>query len=181
MNRLWVRLSLIFGGFVLISALLVLVGARLLVNERVVNSALTEYRRGFNDLADHLGRHYKRNKNWDNVESLMEGAQAMTFLWPGPRPLLILVDEDNKIVYPPEWSNRDISSDESRFRRRIEVDDKTIAHLIVRPNIRAEFDNANRFNNNNSGNGDRDNRRPFGPSGPPGPPGIPFWNCLWVR
>lgn len=169
MNRLWVRLSLIFGGFVLISALIVLAGARLLVNERVINSALTEYRRGFNDLADHLGRHYKRNKNWDDVDSLMEGAQAMTFLWPGPRPLLILVDEDDNIVYPPQWRNRDISADEARFRRRIEVDGKTIAHLVVRPNIRAELSNA-RLLDNNATNTERANRRPPGPLGPPGPP-----------
>ena len=94
MNRLWVRLSLIFGGFVLLSALIVFAGARLLVNDRIINSALTEYRRGFNDLADRLGQHYQRNNGWDGIESLMEGAQAMTFLWPGPRPLLILVDKD---------------------------------------------------------------------------------------
>lgn len=98
MNRLWVRLSIYFGIFALIGVLLLVIVARLLVNESVRQSFLPSQLQAPNGIVDTLGHYYASHGNWDGVENLMDGARATFRLWGGGMDLRVL-DQDRAPVY----------------------------------------------------------------------------------
>lgn len=97
-NRMWVRLSLYFSSFAILSTLLLIVAARLLVNDSVRQSLLPEQLQAPGGIVDTLGDYYEVNGSWDGVANVMRGAQATFRLW--SRGLnLELVDSAGNPIY----------------------------------------------------------------------------------
>jgi len=98
MNRLWVRLSIYFGTFALIGVLLLVIIARLLVNDTVRQSFLPMQLQAPGGIIDTLGNYYENHGSWDGVENLMDGARATFRLWAGGMDLRVL-DQDRVPIY----------------------------------------------------------------------------------
>lgn len=97
-NRLWVRLSIYFSSFALLSALLLTIAARLLVTDTVRQSILPEELQAPGGIVDTLGNYYEMQGSWEGVEEIMRGAQATFRLW-SRRLVLAIVDVDDNPVY----------------------------------------------------------------------------------
>ncbi|MCB0128436.1 MAG: methyl-accepting chemotaxis protein, partial [Caldilineaceae bacterium] len=98
MNRLWVRLTIYFGTFALIGVLLLVIVARLLVNDTVRQSFLPAQLQAPGGIVDTLGHYYQRHGDWAGVDNLMEGARATFRLWAGGMDLRVL-DQNGVPVY----------------------------------------------------------------------------------
>lgn len=98
MNRLWVRLSIYFSGFVLLSMFLLAAASRVMVNEQVRQSLVPDQLRAPGGMIEILADYYHEHGSWHGVESLMEGAQATFRPWSGGMDLGI-TDADGMTVY----------------------------------------------------------------------------------
>jgi signal transduction histidine kinase len=98
MNRLWVRLSLYFGGLVLIGALLIIVLAQVLASDRVEQTLLPAQLRASGGVVEALSDYYRTQGSWRDVDEFMRGVQAATPLW-SSRLTLTLVDVDGQPIY----------------------------------------------------------------------------------
>ena len=98
MNRLWVRLSIYFSGFVLLSMLLLVVGSRLLVDDRVRQSLVPTQLRAPGGIIEILTDYYREHGSWDGVDGVMAGAQATFRPWSGGMDLGI-TDTEGKAIY----------------------------------------------------------------------------------
>ncbi len=97
MNRLWVRLSIYFSGFVLLSMVLLAVGARLMVNDTLRQSLVPNQLRAPDGIVDLLTDYYREHGSWAGVEGMMAGAQATFRPWSGGMDLGITDAEGNAI------------------------------------------------------------------------------------
>ena len=98
MNRLWVRLSIYFSGFVLLSMLLLVVGSRLLVDDRVRQSLVPTQLRAPGGIIEILTDYYREHGSWDGVDGVMAGAQATFRPWSGGMDLGI-TDTEGEAIY----------------------------------------------------------------------------------
>ncbi|MCB0063763.1 MAG: HAMP domain-containing protein [Caldilineaceae bacterium] len=97
-NRMWVRLSIYFSSFAILSALLLVIAARLLVTDTIRQSLLPEQLEAPGGIIDTLGEYYKSHGDWRGVDNLMQGAQATLRIWSRGLDLSI-VDAENNPVY----------------------------------------------------------------------------------
>lgn len=98
MNRLWVRLSLYFGGVVLLGALLIGVAARAIVTDSVRQSLLPAQLQAPGGVVDTLADYFRRHQSWAGVDDLITGMRVTAPLWSG-RLDLVLVDRNGHPVY----------------------------------------------------------------------------------
>ena len=98
LNRMWVRLSLYFSSFAILSALLLIVAGQLLVADGVRQSLLPEQLQAPGGIVDTLGQYYTEQNGWDGVDNLMLGAQATFRLWAHGIDLAI-VDQNGELIY----------------------------------------------------------------------------------
>lgn len=98
MNRLWVRLSLYFGGVVLLGALLIGGAARIIVTDTVRQALLPAQLRAPGGIVDTLADYYRRHQSWTGVDDLITGMRVTAPLWSG-RLDLTLVDKNGQPVY----------------------------------------------------------------------------------
>ncbi len=98
MNRLWVRLSIYFGSFALLGVLVLVIVARLLVNDTLRQSFIPAQLQAPDGIVDTLGHYYQTNHSWDGVDNLMDGARATFHLWSGGMDLRLL-DRERTPIY----------------------------------------------------------------------------------
>lgn len=94
---MWVRLSLYFSGVALLSALLLVIAARLLVTDTVRQSLLPEQLQAPGGIVDTLGEYYQTHDSWAGVDNLMQGAQATFRIWSRGLDLAIVDANDNPV------------------------------------------------------------------------------------
>ncbi len=94
---MWVRLSIYFGSFALISMLLLVLAARLLVTDTVRASLLPQQLQAPGGMIDTLAEYYRNNGSWDGVDNLMRGAQSTLRLWSRGLHLAITDAEGNPV------------------------------------------------------------------------------------
>jgi len=142
MNRLWVRLSIYFSGFVLLSMLLLAAGSRLMVNEQVRQSLVPNQLRAPGGMIEILADYYREHGSWQGVESLMEGAQATFRPWSGGMDLGI-TDANGETVYalrtrgPGGPQGNNAGSRRALVQLPILVDGATVGFLEARPMLLA--------------------------------------------
>jgi signal transduction histidine kinase len=91
MNQLWVRLSLAFGGVILLSFLVVTVLSATILRANAEHAFVVERERITAGLAAQLAAYYEQNGSWAGVNSLFDGANASSdFFFPDG---FVLVDE----------------------------------------------------------------------------------------
>jgi signal transduction histidine kinase len=147
MNQLWVRLSLYFGSIILLGVLVLVVAARLLVNDTVRQSFIPEQLQAPGGIVDTLAQYYQRHGSWTGVDNLMEGAHSTFTVWSGGMELQVL-DRSGLPVY--EYNQRPgnapsgsgpmnggpMGNGMGRHRTPIEVpivvNDQTVGYLAAR-------------------------------------------------
>ncbi|MEZ4678167.1 MAG: hypothetical protein R2932_28520 [Caldilineaceae bacterium] len=80
-NRLWVRLSIYFSAFAVLSALLLVVAARLLVADTVRQSLLPGQLQAPGGIIDTLRDYYHTHGNWDGVDPILYSTPGDTSRW----------------------------------------------------------------------------------------------------
>ncbi len=98
MNRLWVRLSIYFGSFALLGVVVLIIVARLLVNDTLRQSFIPAQLQAPGGIVDTLGDYYQTHHSWQGVDNLMDGARATFHLWSGGMDLRLL-DREGAPIY----------------------------------------------------------------------------------
>jgi two-component system OmpR family sensor kinase len=130
MNRLWVRLSLYFGGLVLIGAVLIIVLARLLASDRFDQTLLPAQLHASGGVVEALSDYYRTQGSWQGVDTLMRGVQAAAPLW-SSRLTLTLVDRDGQPIYHNRWGPAGERLPRPIFSLPIQVDGETVGILQI--------------------------------------------------
>jgi two-component system OmpR family sensor kinase/two-component system sensor histidine kinase BaeS len=134
MNRLWVRLSLAFGFFVLLGVLGIVMVARLLVSDRINQFLLPAQLRAPDGIVETLENFYRTHGSWEGVDDVLRGIQAATPLW-SSRLELTLADAEGDLIYRihPSWlHNPTINPTKPSLILPIQIDGQTIGELQVR-------------------------------------------------
>lgn len=146
MNRLWVRLSIYFSGFVLLSMLLLVVGSRLMVNDAVRQSLVPTQLRAPGGIMEILTDYYREHGSWDGVDGVMAGAQATFRPWSGGMDLGI-TDAKGNAIYALRSrgpgggadggpANGSLGPRRALVQLPINVDGTTVGFLEARPMVR---------------------------------------------
>jgi signal transduction histidine kinase len=100
MNRLWVRLTLAFVAVTLLGFLTTIFSATYLVTSQRLQDFLTRQVEQPDGLLDTLAEYYQVHGNWQDVDILLTGADAM--LMGGSREQrmgLVLLDREQAVIY----------------------------------------------------------------------------------
>lgn len=128
MNRLWVRLSLVFTAVVLLGFGAVVFGTiSLTSNQRLQSLLLNQFERP-RGLVDSAEDYYEEHGSWAGVETLMDGARATLLPGNGGRGVLLLLDAEGAVVYSSVPSAR-IPARFNRSGQPIVVDDRIVGQI----------------------------------------------------
>ena len=146
MNRLWVRLSILFGVVVLFGAATIAIAAGLLVSERVRDRFLPDQLAAPAGILETLTDYYEIHGSWDGVDTLLSGAQGASHVGIPGGLRFILMDTQDNILFGERWlTDRQEESRHDETRRRsvmqrgrlpIKVNGETVGYLSALPRAR---------------------------------------------
>lgn len=119
LNRLWVRMTLVFVAIILIVAGTLSLIPPLVDRDNVHEQIIARQIDAPGGLLKKLSLYHEKNGNsWDGIETFMDGVQAATSIDRRPgRFYLILTDADKNILYDPRPQNLTQSTERADSRR----------------------------------------------------------------
>jgi two-component system OmpR family sensor kinase/two-component system sensor histidine kinase BaeS len=127
MNRLWVRLSLIFSVAVIVSFITISLISFLIIRANLGQMNPVDRYAESDGLVDRLADFYQAHQTWDGVESLFAGVESVYRLRPGSSLSFALVDLDAGYIY---GALPDADAD-SVDRVAVMIDGQVMAYLEV--------------------------------------------------
>jgi signal transduction histidine kinase len=134
MNRLWVRLSLAFAAIVVLAFSTVVFVATSLVSVARIQAYIAEQMERPGGLGERVVEFYRTQGNWDGIEILLSGAEAL--LTAGPtttRARFAILDNEGAILYTADSTDTAsvLASYRIVFASQIEVDGVEVGQLAV--------------------------------------------------
>ncbi|MBI1297280.1 HAMP domain-containing protein [bacterium] len=109
MNRLWVRLSLAFAAIVVLAFSTVVFTATSLVSTQRIQTYIAEELEQPNGLRDLVAAYYRAQGEWDGVELLLMGADAMLVYGPATRSAhFAILSNQGNVLYTGELDNNEV-------------------------------------------------------------------------
>ena len=132
MNKLWVRLSLAFGGVVLVAVSIVVITSYVIQRADDSNRFSDRYLRESHGLIEKLADHYQTQQSWRSVEPILIGAQAVYFR---RDVTFVLANQAEEVIYHGQAETIGKSLDQAQpvLVLPVQVDDQTVGFLGLSP------------------------------------------------
>lgn len=133
MNRLWVRLSLAFAAIVVLAFSTVVFTAASLVSTQRIQTYIAEELEQPNGLRDLVTAYYRAQGEWDGVELLLLGADAMLVYGPAMRSAhFAILSNHGNVLYTGELGPTEVPpASQPVFAMPITVDGVQVGQLAV--------------------------------------------------
>lgn len=133
MNRLWVRLSLAFGLFVLLGPLLLASIGLLVTNSGTLMFFIRMELTSPGSLTDELTRYYAARQSWEGVDALIQSYDLSLPRGPEGRSFaLSLADEGNNLIYGNvDAANADTQVEVTRVTIPLAIEERVHGYLIL--------------------------------------------------
>jgi two-component system OmpR family sensor kinase len=135
MNKLWLRLSLAFGGVVLVAVLIVVVTGILVGRANRPENFRPEFLLTPRGFVEELATYYQRHQSWLGVEPLLTGAQATFRVERGGDLAFFLANAEENVIYhfQANMVGRPLRRVEHTQILPIRVGDQTVGYLGIAP------------------------------------------------
>ena len=137
MNRLWVRLSLAFGLFIIITMLIIAAAAQALVHDGLRQSFLRAQLNRPNGMVERLANYYQENQGWDGVDSFIKRAQAFSPFGQSQGVQFILEDAQHRMIFHSGNLAKPLPPDFIVTALPIRVNKEIVGHLLAATRRRA--------------------------------------------